>query len=86
MINFEMWLPVAWNGKYHHGGSGGYGGTWPTASNHMLGALLRGYATAGTDMGHNAAVTPGASFALGHPEMIVDWASRANHVPQSPPS
>src|SRR4051794_14404963 len=22
VINFEMWLPVSWNGKYHHGGNG----------------------------------------------------------------
>jgi feruloyl esterase len=76
-----MWMPASgWNGKYHHAGNGGYGGTLPTSGNQMLGGLWRGYAVAGTDMGHNAAVTPGGSFALGHPEKIVDWASRANHV------
>ena len=80
-IHFEVWMPVSgWNGKFDHGGNGGYGGSLGTPAGFMLNGLLRGYATAGTDMGHDAAATPGASFALGHPEKLVDWASRANHV------
>jgi len=81
VINFEVWLPVSgWNAKLDHGGNGGYGGTLNTPAGFMLSGLLRGYATAGTDMGHDATVTPGASFALGHPEKIADWGYRANHV------
>jgi len=80
-IHFEVWLPAKnWNGKLDHGGNGGYGGSLATPAGFMLQGLLRGYATAGTDMGHNAAVTPGASFALGHPEKLADWGYRANHV------
>src|SRR5438132_1274918 len=80
-IHFEVWMPVSgWNGKLDHGGNGGYGGSLGTPGGFMLNGLLRGYATTGTDMGHNAATTPGASFALGHPEKLVDWGSRANHV------
>src|SRR5260370_3234857 len=80
-IHFEVWMAVrGWNGKLDHGGSGGYGGSLGTPAGFMLKGLLRGYATTGTDMGHNAAVTPGASFALGHPERIADWGYRANHV------
>jgi feruloyl esterase len=80
-IKFEVWLPVSgWNGKLDHGGNGGYGGSFNTPAGFMLTGLLRGYATTGTDMGHDAGVTPGASFALGHPEKTRDWGYRANHV------
>ncbi len=80
-IHFEVWLPVSgWNGKLDHGGNGGYGGSLATPAGFMLDGLLRGYATTGTDMGHDATATPGASFALGHPEKLIDWAYRANHV------
>lgn len=80
-IHFEVWMPVSgWNGKYDHGGNGGYGGSLGTPGGYMLDGLLRGYATAGTDMGHAAATTPGGSFALGHPEKLADWGWRANHV------
>src|SRR5919204_4119210 len=80
-IHYEVWMPVSgWNGKLDHGGNGGYGGSLNTPAGFMLDGLLRGDATTGTDMGHNAAVTPGASFALGHPEKLADWAFRANHV------
>src|SRR5216683_806594 len=81
LIKFEVWMPAAgWNGKLDHGGNGGYGGSLSTPAGFMLTGLLRGYATTGTDMGHDAAVTPGASFALGHPEKTADWGWRANHV------
>jgi feruloyl esterase len=80
-IRFEVWMPASgWNGKLDHGGNGGYGGSLGTPAGFMLSGLLRGYATTGTDMGHDATVTPGASFALGHPEKIADWGYRANHV------
>src|SRR5216684_2547422 len=81
LIKFEVWMPAAgWNGKLDHGGNGGYGGSLSTPAGFMVAGLLRGYATTGTDMGHDAAVTPGASFALGHPEKTADWGWRANHV------
>jgi feruloyl esterase len=81
VIHFEVWMPASgWNGKFDHGGNGGYGGSLGTPAGYMLAGLLRGYATAGTDMGHDAVAMPGGSFALGHPEKLVDWGSRANHV------
>ncbi len=81
LVKFEVWLPAdGWNGKLDHGGNGGYGGSLATPAGFMLDGLLRGYATAGTDMGHDATVTPGATWALGHPEKIKDWGYRANHV------
>jgi feruloyl esterase len=80
IINFEVWLPTIWNGKFNGGGNGGYGGSFSTPYGWMAGGLRRGYVTAGTDMGHDASITPGASWALGHPEKIADWGYRANHV------
>ena len=42
----------------------------------MARALARGYATSSTDTGHTGG---GASFALGHPEKVIDYAWRAVH-------
>ena len=42
----------------------------------MADALRRGYATSSTDTGH---VGGSASFALGHPEKLIDFAYRSEH-------
>lgn len=74
-IKVEVWLPVSgWNGKLQAVGNGGWAGTIPYAA--MATALAGGYAAAGTDTGHS---TQGASFALGHPEKLVDYAHRSLH-------
>ena len=84
-IGFEIWLPPAssWNGKYQQEGSGGSSGSIGQGS--MVEPLEAGYATLATDNGH---VTPADapnggsdnSWALGHPEKMVDFAWRAVHV------
>jgi Tannase and feruloyl esterase len=75
-IKFELWLPASgWNGKYEQVGNGGFAGTIPLSA--MADPLLRGYATAGTDDGH-ASATDG-SWALGHPEKLIDFGYRAVH-------
>ena len=74
-IKIEVWLPASgWNGKFQAVGNGGWAGTIPYAA--MAAAIARGYATSGTDSGHS---TPGASFAVGHPEKLVDYAHRSLH-------
>src|SRR5688572_16057838 len=74
-IKIEVWLPVrSFNGKLQAVGNGGWAGTIPYAA--MGAAMARAYATAGTDSGHT---TPGASFAVGHPEKLVDYAHRSLH-------
>ncbi len=76
-IGFEVWLPTQWNGRYLQSGNGGFAGAVPYAA---LGkGVARGYATAGTDNGHQA---PGrdASWALGRPEKIIDFGYRAVHL------
>ena len=51
-------------------------GRAPSPYGPMGAALTRGYATASTDTGHS---TPGASFSVGHPEKLVDYAHRSLH-------
>lgn len=74
-IKFEVWMPSAgWNGKFQGIGNGGFAGS--LAYFGLAGALARGYATASTDTGHSGG---DASWALGHPEKIVDYGHRAIH-------
>ncbi len=75
-IKIEVWLPDAgnWNGKFQAVGNGGWAGT--IAFPAMAAALRSGYATTSTDTGH---VGNSASFALGHPEKLIDFGYRAIH-------
>jgi len=74
-IKIEVWLPaVAWNGKFQAVGNGGWAGTISYGA--MASALQEGYATASTDTGHAGG---NATFALGHPEKVIDFAYRAVH-------
>ena len=76
-IGFDVWMPARnWNGKFVGVGNGGVSGQifyWS-----MSEPLKRGYAVAGSDTGHRG---PGidASFAMGHPEKVVDFIYRATH-------
>ncbi len=76
-IKIEVWMPASgWNGKFLGVGNGGWSGAISYPG--MIQALKRGYATASTNTGHDG---PGndASFALGHPEKVIDFGYRAVH-------
>jgi feruloyl esterase len=74
-ITLELWMPSAnWNGKFQMVGNGAFNGS--IAFPAMMNAIRRGYATASTDTGHTGG---SASFALGHPEKVVDFGWRAVH-------
>ena len=74
-IKVEAWMPAsAWNGKYQAVGNGAFNGA--IAYPAMVRALQRGYATSSTDTGHTGG---SASFALGHPEKVIDFGWRAVH-------
>ncbi|MGH9217881.1 MAG: tannase/feruloyl esterase family alpha/beta hydrolase, partial [Vicinamibacterales bacterium] len=76
-IKFEVWLPVqGWNGKFVAVGNGGFAGMIFYFA--MAEPLRRGYAVAGSDTGHEGGQAD-ASFAVGHPEKLVDYAWRAVH-------
>jgi feruloyl esterase len=76
-IHFEIWLPApaAWNGKFEGTGNGGFSSD--KAYTTMAAALNRGYATAGSDTGHEGG---DLNFGVGHPEKVADWSYRAVHV------
>ena len=75
-IRIEVWLPDSstWNGKFEAVGNGGWAGTISYPA--MAAALAAGYATTSTDTGH---VGNTASFALGHPDKVIDIGYRAVH-------
>jgi feruloyl esterase len=76
-IRLEVWIPQgqAWNGKYLQLGNGGFAGQVPVG---QFGRFVRaGYAVAGTDDGHQTAQATDASWALGHPEKVIDFGWRA---------
>jgi feruloyl esterase len=77
-IGFEVWLPLNyWNGKYQQRGNGGFAGTVNGVS--AVDPLRRGYVVAATDDGHDATKTPQGTFAVGHPEKVIDLGYRAVH-------
>jgi len=74
-IKFEVWMPGRdWNGKFQGIGNGGFAGY--IAYPELAAALARGYASASTDTGHTG---QDATWALGHPQKIVDYGYRAVH-------
>jgi feruloyl esterase len=78
-INFELWLPRDWNGKFEGVGNGGFTGAINYPS--MGAALAKGYATASTDTGHR---TERGFFEdewiEGHPQRVSDFLYRAHHL------
>ena len=76
LINLEVWIPSPWNGKYEQLGCGGFCGTISYSG--LAEAITRGYASAATDDGDNTGGLP--TFALGHPEKIIDFGYRALKV------
>ncbi|HEX3407956.1 MAG TPA: tannase/feruloyl esterase family alpha/beta hydrolase [Caulobacteraceae bacterium] len=75
-IRIEVWIPEgdAWNGRYLQLGNGGFAGNITSAS--LQSAAAAGYAVAATDDGHEASGTD-ASWAVGHPEKVIDFGWRA---------
>ncbi|HEY1896888.1 MAG TPA: tannase/feruloyl esterase family alpha/beta hydrolase, partial [Terracidiphilus sp.] len=79
-IDFTLWLPPreAWNGKYMQRGNGGWAGSIQPAV--LVAPLTRGYAVSATDDGHQAkGIMPDATWAIGHPEKLIDFGYRSLH-------
>jgi feruloyl esterase len=74
-IQIEVWMPASgWNSKLESVGNGAWAGviSYPA----MATALAAGYAAASTDTGHTG---NNATFVVGHPEKLVDFAYRSVH-------
>ncbi len=74
-IKVEVWLPAeGWNRKYQAVGNGGWAGVISYSA--LAEALRDGYAASSTDTGH---IGGSGSFALGHPEKLIDFGWRSEH-------
>lgn len=74
-IRFELLLPDNWNGRFAMGGGGGLVGSIQNAAR---GSVNDGFATVGTDTGHQAAGRDG-SWALDDLEALVNFGHVAVH-------
>ena len=72
-INFAAELPTAWNGKILMVGNSGFAGDLGLD---LDSPLVNGYATVGTDTGHNG----GPDTFLGHPDRVRNFEGRAVHL------
>jgi hypothetical protein len=79
-IKLVVVIPVgdAWNGRYRQLGNGGFAGQ--VLEDDVLEAAKRGDAAAGTDDGHDSKRAINAEWALGHPELVIDFGWRAVHL------
>lgn len=75
-IEFELLLPEAWNKRFVMGGGGGFVGT---VQNGACDSVYQGYATAGTDTGHEAQPGFMAGWALDNVEAQLDFGYLAIH-------
>ena len=74
-IKVEVWLPTSnWNKKLQSVGNGGWAGVISYSA--LADAVKAGYASASTDTGH---VGGSGSFALEHPEQLIDFSWRSEH-------
>ena len=73
-IKIEVWLPASgWNGKFEGVGNGVWNGN--IDQNAMATALRRGYATAGTDTGHEGGGGPW----MQNKDKLIDYGYRSVH-------
>lgn len=77
-IRIQLWLPQRWNGKFVGIGGGGFSGGLASGGVELTRLAEQGYAAVATDAGHP--VSTQATWALGNPQKIVDFAHRANHL------
>src|ERR1700739_2027097 len=76
-IGIEVWMPVdVWNGKLEGIGNGGFAGIIDDVG--LGAAVAKGYAAVATDAGHTGSPAD-ASWALGHPEKVIDFGHRGVH-------
>jgi Tannase and feruloyl esterase len=76
-ITVEVWMPLTgWNGKLQGLGNGGFAGIIDYVE--LGAAITKGYAATATDAGHTGSPID-ASWALGHPEKVIDFGHRGIH-------
>lgn len=76
-INFELLLPDQWNKRFLMSGGGGFVGS---IQNFLRDKVDSGYATVGTDAGHQEASGIDAAWALNNMERQIDFGRLAVHL------
>jgi feruloyl esterase len=77
-IGIEVWMPAStWNNRFEGVGNGGFAGSINYTD--LASGVMDGFATVSTDTGHTGTPTDG-SWALGHPEKIIDFGYRSVHL------
>jgi len=82
-IQFWLFLPDNWNGRFYMQGHGEYAGTAPFSRPYekkIREALRHGFAVAFTDTGHDARYEPLGRFAYNELQKTLDYAYRAVHL------
>lgn len=82
-VNFQVDLPLEWNGRFYMIGNGGHAGQEPDDPSNAVNrqqALSNHFVMAATDTGHDTRKEPGATFVLSNPQKAIDYAYRAVHV------
>src|ERR1039458_8376685 len=77
-IKIEVWMPAhEWKGRLQGLGNGGFAGWIDTEE--LGAAMAKGYAATATDTGHIALPNDDPTWALGHPEKVIDFGHRGIH-------
>ena len=85
-VQFWVYLPAAWNGRFYMPGNGGYAGNTPEENAGGRGmtdirrALASGFAVAISNTGHDATFEPLGSFGFNNVQKSVDFGYRAVHL------
>jgi Tannase and feruloyl esterase len=76
-IGFAVKLPTQWNGRFYMAGNHGKAGEVDHEA--IKRGLRRGYATAGTETGHDIKKEPGSTFAYHNRQKEIDFGYRSVH-------
>jgi feruloyl esterase len=81
-VEFEVWVPSAWNGKLVVTGNGGYSNALSVRD--MRRAISQGYAVAGGDTGHQTSTPDDLLWGVKNIDRIADWGTRSIHLITAP--
>ena len=82
-VQYIVYLPTRWNGRFYMHGNGGYAGeSLDDEVGHLarLRAVRHGFVAAFTNTGHDAASQPGGSWAYNNIQKEMDFGFRAVHL------
>ena len=82
-VQYIVYLPTRWNGRFYMHGNGGYAGeSLDDECGHLarLRAVRHGFIAAFTNTGHDATAEPGGAWAYNNLQKEIDFGYRAVHL------